>query len=207
MVYKKVHKTARKMAHKMVHKKKQISKQKSQQQSQSQKTNLPQKYLRNAKPVILRGRCRKNSGFWGAEKLLYKNVFLAVWGPDFALHKCVFWQFGSPFWTCFSKYFLRWFGWILRRFGESLIWHYLRGSTASDSQKNQLLLDALRVILIKLRVMPDPNSKRTFRTVIVDMRSNGNFVYVSQDAPNKFGKKSIHFWRLWALSVIIGSDS
>ena len=54
--------------------------------------------------------------------------------------------------------------------------------------------------------MPDPNSKRTFRTVIVDMRSNGNFVYVSQDAPQKMGEKSIHFWRLLALSVIIGSD-
>ena len=69
----------------------------------------------------------------------------------------------------------------------------MRGSTASDSQKNQLLLDALRVILIKLRVMPDPSSKRTFRTVIVDMRSNGNFVYVSQDAPPKIGEKRHSF--------------
>ena len=93
------------MAHKMVHKKKQISKQKSQQKSQSQKTNLPQKYLRNAKPVILRGRCRKNSGFWGAGKLLYENVFLAVWGPDFALHKCVFVAIWESFVDVFFEVF------------------------------------------------------------------------------------------------------
>ena len=82
----------------------------------------------------------------------------------------------------------------------------LEGQYCVGFAKNQLLLDALKVILIKLRVMPDPNSKRTFRTVIVDMRSNGNFVYVSQDAPQKLGKKGIHFWRLWSLSVIIDSD-
>jgi len=57
--------------------------------------------------------------------------------------------------------------------------------------------------------MPDPNSKRTFRTVIVDMRSNGNFVYVSQDAPQKNGGKKHSFleaigalgdYRFWCIA-------